>query len=189
MKSVQKTKPPSLEISVETSGDLSALREQTGFLKKLAVNRAVSLAAGEGWQKIRLAQVNAETNIALTGVSLAEAAIRTSLVANAMPQIGALTTRVNAATTAVDEALTNGSAAETYTHLSNRAANIGLANELRSANKITQEEADVVISFAQADAAEDIKRSRERMSEAKEAVAGLHEFALKGIAEAKNRLS
>jgi hypothetical protein len=45
-----------------------------------------------------------------------------------------------------------------------------------------------VISFIQADATEDIKRSRQRTEEAKEAVAGLHQFALQGIAEAKNRL-
>jgi hypothetical protein len=186
---VQKTAAPGAEMCVGKSGDLSTLRSQTGFLKKIGVDLATSDAAGEGLKKVLIEQVNAETNIALTGLKLTEAAIRTSMVANAMPQIGALTTRVNAATTSVDQALTNGSAAETFTHLTNRAANIGLANELRGANKITQDEAEVIVSFAEADAAEDIKRSRERMGEAKEAVAGLHQFALKGIADAKNRLS
>ncbi len=178
-----------VDMSIADSGDLSTLRQKTGFLKRMDVAWATSHAAGEGLKTVQVEQVKAETNIALTGLKLAEAAIRTSMVANAMPAIGALTTRVNAATTSVDQSLTNGVMAEACTHLSNRAANIGLANELRNAGKITQEEAEVVISFAQADAALDIQRSRQRMADAKGAVAGLHEFALKGIAEAKNRLA
>lgn len=180
---------PSAEVSIGKTGDLSALRQKTGIFKRLDVALATSHAAGEALKKVQVEQIRAEANIAMTSLKLTEAAIRASLVGNAMPQIGALATRVNAATTSVDQALTNGNAAETFTHLSNRQANINLANELHNNNKITKDEADVVISFAQADAAEDIKRSRERMAEAKEAVAGLHQFALNGIADAKNRLS
>ena len=178
-----------VDMSITDSSDLSTLRQKTGFLKKIDVAISTSHAAGEALKTIRLEQVRAEANIALTSLKLTEASIRTSMVANTMPALGALTTRVNAATTSVDQALTNGVMAEAYTHLNNRAANIGLANDLRTAGKITQDEADVVISFAQADAATDIERSRQRMTDAKAAVAGLHEFALKGIAEAKNKLT
>jgi len=181
-----KTQPT--DIAIVNKGDLSSLREKTGILKRLDVKWATSKAAAKALKAVEEEKVRAEANIALTSLKLAESAVRAALVGNAMPQIGSLTTRVNAATTAVDQALTNASAAETYTHLSNRDANINLAQELQKTGKISEEEADVVISFARADAAEDIQRSRQRMSEAKEAVAGLHEFALKGIADAKNRL-
>ena len=182
-----KTQP--IDITVVNNDNLSSLREKTGFLRRLDVKLATSKAAGKALKTIEEEKVKAEANIALTSLKLAESAIRASMVGNAMPQIGALTTRVNAATTAVDQALTNASAAETFTHLSNRASNLNLARELHQNGKITEEEANVVISFAHADAAEDIQRSRKRMGDAKEAVQSLHEFALKGIAEAKNRLT
>lgn len=189
MKTPTKPELPESTISIGNSGDLSSLRQKTGALKKLDVKWATSRAAGEELKKVQIEQMKAEGNIAFTGVKLGEAAILTAMVANAMPQIGALTTRVNAATTAVDQALTNGNAGETYTHLSNRAANVQLANDLRISGKISSEEAEVVISFAQADAADDVNRSRQRMADAKTAVSSLHEFALKGIAAAKNKLS
>lgn len=178
-----------IDMSLADSSDLSTLRQKTGILKKIDVAFATSHAAGKGLKAVQIGQVEAETNIALTGLKLAEAAILTSMLANAMPAMGALTTRVNAAITSVDQALTNGVMAEVYTHLRNRAQNIGLATELRASGTITPDESEVIASFAQADAASDIQRSRERMTDAKAAVSALHEFALKGIADTKNRLS
>lgn len=184
----EKLKLKPADMSIASSGDLTSLREKAGWLGGLKADHKTGKAAAAALTMVQGEMVKAEGNIALTGMKLAEAAIRTSMVANAMPAIGALTTRVNAATTAVDQALTNGAMAEAYTHLSNRAANIRLANELRDTGKATPDEAEIVISFATADAAKDIERSRQRMGEAKDAVAGLHEFALKGIAAAKDRL-
>ena len=182
-----KTEPA--DIMVVTGDNLSSLRENLGLLKRLDVKMATSRAAGDHLKIFEREQVKSKTNIALTALKLAEVAIRASMVGNGMAQMGTLTTRLNAATTAVDQALSNASAAETFTHLSNRDANINLMQELQQNGKITKEEAQVVISFAQADAAEDIQNSRKRMMEAKEAVQSLHEFALKGIAEAKNHLT
>ncbi len=181
-------KTESKEITSINTTSLEPLREKAGMLQRLDVKFATSRAAGRALKTIEAEKVRAEANIALTTINIAEAALRASIVGNAMPEIGALTTRVNAATTSVDQALTNASAAETYTHLTNRASNISLAKELEQDGKITKEEANVVISFAQSDAKEDIERSRHRLREAKEAVASLHDCALKGIAEAKNRL-
>lgn len=182
------TKPPVPSLKIEDDTDLSAISEKTGWLEKRRVNKQTSKVAGKALQMLQEERVKSEANIALTSLKLSESAVRASLVGNAMPAIGALTIRVDAATTAVDQALTNSAMAETYTHLSNRAANINLARQLHAADKITADEADVVISFAQKDAKDDIERSRERMAQAKEAVAGLHEFAMKGIAAAKDRL-
>lgn len=186
MENPLKTNPA--DMSIASSNDLTSLRDKAGWFGGIGADYKTGKAAANALVMVQAEMVRAEANIALTSLKLAEAAIRTSMVANAMPKIGALTTRVNAATTAVDQALTNGATAEAYTHLSNRAANIRLALELRDTGKATQEEAEVVISFAQADAAKDIERTRQRMAEAKDAVSGLHEFALKGIAAAKDRL-
>lgn len=168
--------------------DVSALRAKTGMLQKLNVALATSKAAGQSLIKVSEEQIQAEANIAITSLKLAEASIRASLVGSAMPQIGALTTRVNAATASVDQALTNGAAGEVYTHFSNRAANLTLFDELLKEGKITPQEAEILISFANADAAEDINRSRLRKDEAKEAVAALSGFAIAGIEASKNRL-
>ena len=177
------------EMSLAHRGrDLSSLREKTGIFKKLDVAIATSRAAGEALKRVQIEQIHAEANIALTALKLSEGAIRTSMVASAMPAFGALTVKVNAATTCVDQALSNSVMAETCTHLTNRASNVALARELHAGGKINSEETDVVISFAQSDTATDIERSRKRMADAKEAVAGLHEFALRGIADAKDRL-
>ena len=188
MKTPVRIETPTNDLAINKSGDLSALRQKTGVLSRLKVSLATSRAAGEALKSIEIEKVRAEANIALTGIKLAEAAIRASLVGNAMPQIGALATRVNAATTAVDQALTNGAAAEVYTHLTNRTSNVNLANELHGSGKINKEEAAVLTTFAQADASEDIERSRRRMADAKEAVAALHSFAVKGIADSKDHI-
>ncbi len=184
----KKLKVEPVDLSATSSEELAGLREKAGWLGNLRADLKTGKAASLALVTVQGELVKAETNIALTTMKLAEAQIRTSMVATAMPAIGALTTRVNANTASVEQALTNGSMAEAYTHLSNRASNIRMVHDLRDAGKITQEEADVVISFAQADATSDLARTRERMAQAKEAVAGLHEFALKGIAAAKDRL-
>jgi hypothetical protein len=176
------------DLSINNNGDLSELREKTGLVSRFKADRAANKARGEALKIVEIEKVHAKANIALTAIKLAEASIRASLVGNAMPQIGALTTRVNAATAAVNQALTNGAAAEVYTHIRNRASNIDLANELYADGKIDKEEAEVLISFAKADAIADIESSRRQEAEAKEAVSALHSHALKGIAESKDRI-
>lgn len=180
----QKHQPLDLEVAADTT----KLKENTGFLTKLEARGAISRANGDGLVRVETAKANARANIQITGLNIAEAQIRSALVGGAMPQIGALTTRLNAATAAVDQALTNGAAGEVYTHLANRAANVGFANDLLSAGKINSEERDVIVNLSQADASDDILRSRERMKKAKDAVDALHGCALEGIERAKEML-
>ena len=188
LKTLTRTEAPTKELSTSKGTELASLRQKTGMFRQFGVSLAKSKAASEALKTIELEHVRAEANIALTGLKLSEVSIRSSMIGNFMPSIGALTTRLNAATTAVDQALTNGAAAEVYTHLSNRAANNKMTNELHSSGKISKDEAEVLNSFAQADATDDIESSRRRMTEAKEAVSSLHSFALKGIADAKDRI-
>ncbi len=180
----QNSQPLNLEGAVDTS----KLKENTGLLSKFKVRGAISRANADGWLRAETALANARANVAITAVNISETQIRSALVGAAMPQIGALTTRLNAATAAVDQALTNGAAGEVYTHLSNRAANVAFANELLGAGKVNGEERDVVVNFCQADASDDILRSRNRMKTAKDAVDALHGCALEGIERAKEKL-
>lgn len=175
-------------IDLETGADTTKLEENTGFLSRLEARGAISRANGDGWKRVETARANARANIAITSLQLAETQIRSALVGAAMPQIGSLTTRLCAATAAVDQALTNGSAGEVYTHLSNRAANASFAGELLSTGKINTEEREVILSFTQSDCSDDILRSRERMKKAKDAVDALHATALEGIENAKKML-
>jgi hypothetical protein len=85
------------------------------------------------------------------------------------------------------QSLTNCAAVEIFKHLTNLSSNIDLANELYADGKIDKEEAEVLISFAKADAMADIENSRHQEAEAKEAVSALHSHALNGIAESKDR--
>jgi hypothetical protein len=180
----QKRQPLDLETAVDTT----KLRENTGLLRKIKARGAISRANADGWLRAETALADARANVAITAVNISEAQIRSALVGAAMPQIGALTTRLNAATAAVDQALSNGAAGEVYTHISNRAANVAFANDLLSTGKVSNEERDVIVSFSQADASDDILRSRERMKQAKTAVDSLHGCALEGIERAKEKL-
>lgn len=171
---------------VETINDL---KEKTGPIKTIDVFLARSKNAGNAIITIEKEKIKSETNIALTALKLGEASIRSAMVAESMPRIGALAVAVNGRTAAVDEALTNGCAAENFTHLSNRDSNIKSVKSLQAAGKITAEETDIIISFVTQDAAEDIQASRVRMAQAKEAVSTLHQFALTGIAKAKDLIN
>jgi len=180
----QKHQPLDLEVAVDTT----KLKENAGLLNKLKARGHIRRANADGWLRVEKALADARGNIATTAVSISEAQVRSALVGAAMPQIGSLTTRLNASTAAVDQALTNGAAGEVFTHLSNRAANVAFANDLLGTGKVTNEERDVIVSFSQADASDDILRSRSRMKMAKDAVDALHGCALEGIERAKEKL-
>jgi hypothetical protein len=166
-------------------GDVSSLRQKTGMMRRISAAIATSAAAGDELARVEVERVRALGAIARTGLKLAEAKVKTALVAAAMPQIGALATSLNSATTAVDQALTNGSAAEVVTHLSNRSNNLAMVQELHKNGKISVDETGTLDSFATNDAAVDIERSRVRMAQAKDAVQHLHEYALASITRAK----
>jgi hypothetical protein len=189
-----KTKPeqdhavPAPALDLEDAADTAMLEAGTGLLTGWKARGAIREANGEGWARVGKAKANARANIALTSLHTAEAKIRSAIVGAAMPQIGALSARLNAATAAVDQALSSGAAAEAYTHLSSRAANVAFASELAGAGKITAEERDLLCQFALEDANQDILRTRERMNKAKAAVDALHACALEGIERAKSKL-
>lgn len=171
-----------------TGNDTSKLRLQTGLLKKLDVAIHTSKAAGNALKEVEGAKVVAQTNIELAAIHLAETTIVTSMVANAMSTIGTLITQVNSAMTAVDQALTNGAMAQVVTHMENRSLNLTQVGQLLAEHKITDEEVEALMSFCQVDAVEDIRRSRQRTADAKQALTNLHDATLLGIISAKDQL-
>lgn len=175
--------------SVPSTPNRTSLEKRVGPVAQWLVERHESRKAKEALTTLAEAQIEAEKNIGLTALKLSETAIRASLVGTAMPAIGALATRVNAATTAVDQSLTNGFVAETYTHLRNRAANAALAHELHRDGAVNQDDAQVMIDLAHEAANKDVARSFKRMEVSKTAVEELASYAINHIADAKNRLS
>ncbi len=168
---------------------LKTLKERSGPLKQFLVRRATSRAAGNALTRLEVMKIEGEEDIARTGISLAVAKIKTAMLSNAMPEIGALTTRLNAATTAVDQALTNGGLAEMSMHMNNRAANKKLFGDLKAEGKITGEEKSVLDSFAEEEAVKDIERTRNRNEDAKAAVATLHSYGLTGVVSSKEYIN
>ncbi len=185
-KSIPKTEVFDAGLLGGNKSEERALSNKTGFFKKFDVAMAVSEAAGEALKTIQTQTIQSQVRIAMTAQNLAEAAICTSMVAKAMPQIGALAVSVNAATTTVDQALASSVAAETVSHYQNRVKTVTLAKNLLEDGSITADEATAIIRNAVEDAERGIARSRERMTGAEDAVAILHNFALKGIIDAQN---
>jgi hypothetical protein len=68
----------------------------------------------------------------------------------------------------------------------NRAQNKLLFTELTQQGKISQDEQQVLNSFAEADAVVDIERTRVRVEAAQTAVDALHGCALFGISQSQN---
>lgn len=184
-KSIPKNEALDVGLLCGSKGEERMLRNKTGWLKKFDVAAAISEAAGEATKAIQTNMIQSQVNIALTAQNLAEAAICTAMVAKSMPKIGSLAVSVNTATTAVDEALASSAAAETVSHYQNRAQTVALAKDLLEDGGITADEATVIIRNAVDDANMGIARSRERMFGALDAVAILHNFALKGIIDAQ----
>lgn len=175
-------------ITNPTAG-LKALRERSGPIKQFLVGLKTSKAAGNALTRIEKIKIEGEEDIAKTSISLAVAKIKTAMLSNAMPEIGALTTRLNAATTAVDQALTNGGLVGISMHLNNRDGNKKLFDDLATEKKITDEEKTVLNSFAEEDAAKDIERTRIRTEDAKAAVEALHTFGLSGVVSSKEYIN
>lgn len=166
----------------------SSLRAKTGFWDQRAANKEISRTAKEAQILAEKVKAEEEASISILATKLTGAAIRSSMAAKAMPTIGALTASLNAAVSSVDQSLTQGVAAEVYTHINNRNTSVNLFQGLANEGQLTQKELTVLLNFAQEDFEMDVMRSRQRTFESKEAVAALHTCGLSGISKAKDIL-
>lgn len=175
--------------SLATVANFNAIEKHASVIDRWRADRSASREAGHSLADLKTQRILAETRIATTGLKIAEAQIKTALVSGSMMQIGALTTDLNAKTAAVEQRLTTASQGEIIAHLQNRAASVSAIRSMEQDGRIASDEASALVSYAEADAVEDIHRSRERTRKAKEAVETLHGFALQGIATAKDSLT
>ncbi len=173
------------EVAQPSGASVVNLRDKAGPLQRMVTGLAVSGKAGKALRELEAARVEAEVSIGKTAIALAATKIRTALVARSMPQIGALASALNSATSAVDMALTNGAAASVAAHLQNRADNRTVLASLEANGKLTTEEGQVLHGFLEEDLGEDVRRSRDRMADAKLAVKALHSHALGNIQAAR----
>jgi hypothetical protein len=173
--------PPSLA----THANVAAIERHTSVLGRWRADSVANRQASYSLAEIKTLCIQTNERIACTALKIAEAQIKTALVSGSIMQIGALTMDLNNKTAAVEQQLTTGGHGEFISHLENRAASVASIMELERSGRISTQEATVLTSFAEADAVEDINRSRERTLKAKQAVEMLHAFALEGIARAK----
>jgi hypothetical protein len=164
-----------------TGRDLVALETRTGTIQSIATNVSESIAAGKASRRINRARIAAAERIERTAINLVEERLRRTLVAASMTEIGALTVDLHARTTAVQQSLTNGLAADVGSHLVNRNENVAVADDLLARGQISEEEHALYVGLIQADLHYDIKDSHARARSGKKAAGRLHESALKGI--------
>lgn len=172
---------PDKPLSLGKTDNLPVLQDKTGIVSRMRTKLATSRAAGEALRNIERKRIYEQASVELTAITVAGTAIRAAIVGNAMPVLGALITRLNVATDAVDQAITNGCAAAETTHLVNRGRNFSMVDELHHDATVTTEESEALKSSIHANAVEDIERSRQRMAAAKQRVTALHDCALKNF--------
>ncbi|MBK7659636.1 MAG: hypothetical protein IPJ28_10980 [Betaproteobacteria bacterium] len=80
--------------------------------------------------EVELEKARARTAIAKAAISAAEKKATAAIVAAAMPTFGALAATLNSRTSAVDQQLTTGAAAEAFGHMANRASNVDFAKRI-----------------------------------------------------------
>lgn len=168
--------------------ELTSLREKSGLIQRFSADRSASRAAGGALKLLQVEQITAEANVALTTIKLAEVKIRTSLVADSMRVIGAVTVRLGTATSAVNLALSESGQGAMYAAMATRQQGRDLFKDLQQKGHINTEEYELLCGLVDQDAAGDIQRVRSRTADAKQAIDGLHSFAQQGIADAKDKL-
>jgi hypothetical protein len=165
-----------------------ALVTKIGVIDKWSANRETSRIARRAFVTLECERIGAEERIGKEAIGIAEGQIRTVLVAQGMSALGAATTHLNSAVCAVDKSLTTAAQAEVVSHIWSRDSSRQNVNALKSKGSISQEEADVINEMSDADASRDIRKSRERMSLAKDAVDRLHAGVLKYVGQAGKKL-
>jgi hypothetical protein len=164
-----------------TGRDLVPLEQQTGTIQNIATAVDQSIHAGRSRRRTNRARIAAAERTEIMAVTLIEERLRRALVADAMSEIGALTVDLQARTTAVQQSLTNSSAAEVGSHFMNRNDNVALADDLHARGVITAEEHALYLEMIGEDLVYDISDTRARVLKGKKAAGRLHEGALRGI--------
>ena len=173
-------------LAASTSTSLRPIERQAGLVGRWRAHREVGWEAGRSLAGLKTEQVKAQERIGYTGIKLAETQIKSALVSSSLVAVGALTLDLGRKTAAIDARLTTSGHGEVIAHMQNRAASVANIKALEQSGRMSADEASALTSFAQADAVDDINRSRDRMHKAKEVIGTLHDLALDGINRAKD---
>ena len=169
----------------DAAESIADLERKTGAIQRLRSDVATSSIAGKALRVAKARQIEAHARLADTAISIAESQLTTAMVTRAMPVIAGMVERLNASANAADQALSEQEAAAIQDHL--RAREEVRAEILRASNRHGIPEAEVAacISFAEANAAHDVERARERTMRAKQANEALSQRALDSVLAAK----
>lgn len=186
------TNPTGIKVTMadleKPNAQLTSLEQQAGAIGRFQAKWALRDTAKGALVGAQEDRIHAMRDIQKTAITLTTATIKATMVADAMPALGTLTTKLNMATGSVDQALTNGSTVETYTHMSNRKQNHEMIDSLLAEGKVDHEEAETLKAKATAESYADINRTNERLAMAKDTVAAIHEFGVLHIQRAKDSL-
>ncbi|MCK1471213.1 MULTISPECIES: hypothetical protein [unclassified Bradyrhizobium] len=173
-------------LAMSASASLRPIEEQAGLLDRWRAGREAGRQAGRSLAGLRTEQVLADARVGFTALKLAEAQVKSALVSSSLVAIGALTLDLGRKTAAIDARLTTSGHGEAISHMQSRAASVSDIKVLEQNGRVSADEAIALRSFAEADAIDDINRSRDRMQKAKDVIGTLHGLALEGINRAKD---
>jgi hypothetical protein len=141
--------------------------------------------AGRAIKNIQKRQIQAEARIAETAIAIAETKIGITMVARAVPIITGLTQVLTAATNAADQAISMQEASCVASTIIGREATRAEVTKISQQHHLPDDETAALVSFVDANAANDITRLRARAQQVKETNEILYERALSGIKAAK----
>jgi hypothetical protein len=172
-------------MTVTDCTDLDALRGKAGFFGRLGAALAVSHEARKEIADVDVARVREQGAIARTALAAAGVQIKSALLANEVPKIGALLVTLNGRVDAVRQSFTNSAQAGFASHSRNRTNNVAISNELLQQGVLAAEEAAAMQKLANDAAADDIEASLEAMSDNKQVLDHLRDLALRPLRGAK----
>ena len=165
----------------ESANLVARIRSKVGTWEEFRTNRAVSKMAGRALREVHSQKINADTRLANTAISIAEVQMATAMVGRAVPIMAGSMERLNAQANASDQAYTAQEAAAVQSHFHARRRNRDEIERDSRACGLSEQETNAAISFAEANMADDISRTRARTVRCKQAAEALYERALDGI--------
>jgi hypothetical protein len=176
--SIQRTSEPGFDQRARVASEIGRLM---GPLQRIRTEIAVSAHAGRTLREVRNDDTDAKARIAKTATAIAEVQMTTAMVARAVPVIAGTLAQLNAQANAADQNYTTQEAAAVESHFHARKANRTAIEQDARDFGLSQQEVDVALSFAEANMADDIARTRRRTARCKEAADALNDRALMGI--------
>lgn len=165
----------------------SSLVGKANGVTRTFVRLAESRHAGTALRELQRQEIEATLRVSSTAIAVAETQIRNTLIATAMPSVGAITTTLTVATQQVESALTNTAQAGALAIVANRSATREAIADCFGEGQLSAEERDALVAQADADHAGDLARMRARVEASREAIQQLFRHATQHLAASLDR--